>query len=66
MVDTGNSSNAALLDLFTQHLDAVVDAFTEADLVELTESARFGGASARRLTGRIETAQALGTGGLFA
>lgn len=39
VVATGNISNPELLDLFTQHLDAIVDAFTEADFVELTAHA---------------------------
>ncbi|MGH3501938.1 MAG: DUF5615 family PIN-like protein [Nocardioidaceae bacterium] len=35
VVATGNITNAALLALFTAHLDAIVDAFAGADFLEL-------------------------------
>lgn len=35
VVATGNITNDALLALFTEHLDAVVDALDEASFVEL-------------------------------
>jgi predicted nuclease of predicted toxin-antitoxin system len=35
VVTTGNISNNALLILFTDHLDAIITAFVDADYVEL-------------------------------
>jgi predicted nuclease of predicted toxin-antitoxin system len=39
VVATGNVTNEALLSLFELHLDAIVSAFAEADVVQLTEEA---------------------------